>query len=79
MRFIWHKTNKKVTLFVSFVLQYPMLPNFTYLNDVVELDKKPKSKSDIGELETVLRNKVMSNMISDDKNIRLTILSITEI
>ena len=72
---LFRKSKKKITLFVAFVLQYPMSPNFTYLNDVVEVDVLPNSKPLIGELENLLRQRVMSNMISDDKSIRLTIIS----
>ena len=73
------KPDKKVTLFVSFVLQYPISPNFTFMNDLVEVESVPKTKRDIVELENMIRANVMSNMINDDRTIRVNVISYNQI
>ncbi len=64
--------------FVSYMLQYPIEPHFTYLNEVLEMDA-PVSKADIVNIETTLRLKLIEKMRNDDKTVRVTLLNWKEL
>ena len=72
------QSRKPTQLFVSYVLQYPVEPNFTYVNDVLDVPT-PKGRVDVANIEALLRAKLVDKMRNDDRTVRITLLNWKEL